>query len=201
MKTDKEPPHEKIRGKIPGGENNFEFGLSVCLNFGMAKYISGEHSIQIKDGNVLRTYKTTGVGIGSNDGGKTYSVTLHDAVIDNTEVLDNLSCAKIDGYSIEPKQSAEEKAMVGAARIHERAVLDAAATVQDAIRQAEARINNAAHALNRSILDYLHTGKDSLDADEVLKEAGVQGTEDRTEAVACFQLDKLYGVDSPERGM
>lgn len=86
--------------------------------------------------------------------------------------------------------------MITAAQIRELAVLEAARKVADAHRSAEMLIENADHRLNVAIQKFLHTGQGNVAASKVLEKGGIWASEDRTAAVACAELDKLYGVDT-----
>lgn len=168
----------------------------------MAKLLSGETIVTIENNGKSNVYKAGHVNISSLTRGNTYNI-----VVGEADMVGSHTRADVRGYDQFEKlvplgvESRQEKAMIEAAQLAERAVLDAARIVQKAQTEAQALIENANSQFNQSILAYLHTGKGNVEASKVLEKAGVWATEDRTEAVACFQVDKLYGVDTLETGV
>lgn len=168
----------------------------------MAKVINGKTRITIENAaSKPMVFETTSVSISSNNGGEHH----HIAVAPARRV--SLSCAKVEGYSrddraiCDPQQSQEEQDMIAAAQAREMAVLEAAKRVADAQSAAEMLIENADHRLNVMIQKFLHTGQGNVAATKALEKGGIWASEDRTSAVACAELDKLYGVDTLHNGL
>ena len=178
------------------------FLLALCLNWGMAKLISGTVTIGFYDGPLFRTYKAEGGFISSTDGGKTHNISLNPAKHKVSTLVPDAQLPVRDERALcDAPVSPEAEAMVKAAQETEKAALDAALVVQDAQREAQEMLDHLNHDLNRKILAFLHTGKGNMDATKVLEAAGIWASDDRTAAVACFEVDKLYGVDTLDTGL
>lgn len=179
----------------------FEFPREVWFALSMAKLLDGNTVVTIQNEKFGTTvFESHDVTLSSLNKGLSYSLVV------NSAVQSSESCAKVDGYSRFEKlvplatQKAEQT-MIDAAQIVERTVLMAARNIKDAERAAQKMIDDANAHFNAAILAYLHTGKGNMEATKALEKAGVWATEDRTAAVACFELDKLYGVDTLETGV
>lgn len=174
----------------------------MCENFGMAKYLNGKVRITLEQNNTVSVFESENVSMSSTPGGLGVNIGINYA-----KKVDTTSCAKVEGYTrderplCEAPQSPEEQEMIAAAKNRELSVLQAAKIVADAHREAERRIENADHKLNLAIQGYLHTGQGNVTASKVLEKSGIWASEDRTAAVACAELDKLYGVDTLNSGL
>lgn len=168
----------------------------------MANLLSGKTFITLdNEFQGVTTYQASYVHISSMDKGKTYSISTDTAKKSST------SCALVKGYSrdetalCDPPVDETAEAMIAAAREAEQAALIAAAMIQDAKRGAQRLVEDYNHLLNQAILAYMHTGKSNMDATKVLEASGIYASEDRTEAVACAMLHRLYGVDKNDLGL
>ena len=162
----------------------------------MAKNIIGITKITLDTVNGVYEAITGSVSISSTDGGET-----HDLVLGNVQNLSKRAHPKTKEDKVPrvsgpvtqtPVLSPEAERMVRAAKDNERAKLDAAAGLLEAQREAQQTILDAEHRLNRAMLDFFHTGKSDLDADEVLAEAGFTELEERTGRVYNLDTEVLY---------
>lgn len=168
----------------------------------MAKLLSGKTTITLdNEYQGVTIYDAPYVSVSSMDKGMNYSIVTDTAKQVPTPTVRRTSAPVTLPDPVDEATRKAEESMIRSARNAERSVLEAASIVADAQREAQQTIADANLLFDKAILAYLHTGKGNVEASKVLEAAGVWATEDRTEAVACFQLDKLYGVDNLETGL
>jgi len=157
--------------------------------------------ITVQNNSERYEFDAPNAAIGSLTGGATHFLTageLHNMKKTTRQPFTEWSVGGTDLPDLPAAKSAQETAMIGAAKAQERATLNAARIIEKAHEQAEALINDAYHVLNSAIQAYLHTSKTAVDVARVRDKAGIYYNEVRGENVASLNTENLYLLDATE---